>query len=265
MLRIGLSQVTSSEDPAENLELVRAEVATAAAEGARVVVFPEAAMVRFGVPLKPLAEPVDGPWGKSVAAIAAEHDVLVVAGMFTPTDDGRVRNTLLITGLGRHLGYHKIHLYDAFGFRESDTVAPGTDLVTTTVDRVTLGFATCYDLRFPELFRGLADAGASVIVVPTSWGAGEGKREQWDVLVRARALDSGCWVLGCGQADPAATGTSVNPKAPTGIGYSTVSDGFGHVHAQLGPGPELVVVVVDPELSEKARAATGALANRQLR
>lgn len=264
MLRIGLSQVTSSEDPAENLELIRGEVARAAAEGARVVVFPEAAMVRFGVSLKPLAEPLDGPWAKSVAGIAAEHDVLVVAGMFTPSDDGRVRNTLLVTGLGQHLGYHKIHLYDAFGFRESDTVAPGTDVVTTSVDGVTLGFATCYDIRFPELFRRLADQGASAIVVPTSWGAGEGKREQWDVLVRARALDSGCWVLGCGQADPAATGTSVNPKAPTGIGHSTVSDGFGHVHAQLGAGPELVVVDVDPAVTEKARVATGALANRRL-
>jgi predicted amidohydrolase len=264
VLRIGLSQVTSSEDPAENLELIRGEVARAAAEGARVVVFPEAAMVRFGVPLKPLAEPLDGPWAKSVAAIAAEHDVLVVAGMFTPSDDGRVRNTLLVTGLGQHLGYHKILLYDAFGFRESDTVAPGTEVVTTRVDDVTLGFATCYDIRFPELFRRLADQGASAIVVPTSWGAGEGKREQWDVLVRARALDSGCWVLGCGQADPSATGTSVNPKAPTGIGYSTVSDGFGHVHAQAGAGPELVVVDVDPQVTAKARAATGALANRRL-
>ncbi|GAA5159730.1 carbon-nitrogen hydrolase family protein [Amycolatopsis dongchuanensis] len=264
MLRIGLSQVTSSEDPAENLELIRRETARAAAEGARVVVFPEAAMVRFGVPLGPLAEPLDGPWAKSVAAIANEHDVLLVAGMFTPSDDGRVRNTLLITGLGQHLGYDKIHLYDAFGFRESDTVAPGTEAVTTTVDGVTLGFATCYDIRFPELFRRLADQGASAIVVPTSWGAGEGKVEQWDVLVRARALDTGCWVLGCGQADPAATGTQVNPKAPTGIGHSTASDGFGHVHARAGAGPELLVVDVDPAVTEKARAATGALANRRL-
>ncbi|TNC23912.1 carbon-nitrogen hydrolase family protein [Amycolatopsis alkalitolerans] len=264
MLRVGLSQVTSSEDPAANLELIHGETARAAAEGARIVVFPEAAMARFGVPLKPLAEPIDGPWAKSVAAVAAQHDVLLVAGMFTPSDDGRVRNTLLITGLGRHLGYDKIHLYDAFGFRESDTVAPGADVVTTSVDGVTLGFATCYDSRFPELFRRLADQGASVIIVPTSWGAGEGKRDQWEVLVRARALDSGCWVLGCGQADPAATGTQVNPKAPTGIGYSTVADGFGRVRAQAGAGPELLMVDVDPEVTEKARVATGALANRRL-
>ena len=264
MLRVGLCQVTSSEVPAENLETIRVRVAEAAAGGARVVVFPEAAMARFGVSLTPLAEPLDGPWAKAVAAIAAEHDVLVVAGMFTPSDDGRVRNTLLVTGLGEHLGYDKIHLYDAFGFRESDTVAPGAVPVTLRVDEVTLGVATCYDIRFPELFRALADRGADAIVVPTSWGAGAGKRDQWEVLVRARALDSGCWVLGCDQADPAATGTEVNPKAPTGIGYSTVADGFGVVRAQLGAGPEVVVVDVDPAVTERARAATGALANRRL-
>ncbi|GHF06859.1 apolipoprotein acyltransferase [Amycolatopsis deserti] len=264
MLRIGLCQLTSSADPAENLAPIREGVARAAGDGARVVVFPEAAMARFGVPLGPVAEPLDGPWAKSVSAIADEHGVLVVAGMFTPSADGRVRNTLLITGLGHHLGYDKIHLYDAFGFRESDTVAPGTSPVTVEVDGVTLGFATCYDVRFPELFRALADRGASAVVLPTSWGAGEGKRDQWEVLVRARALDSGCWVLGCGQADPAASGVEVNPKAPTGIGYSTVADGFGRVHAQLGAGPESVVVDIDPEVAEKARNATGALANRRL-
>ncbi|TVT46978.1 carbon-nitrogen hydrolase family protein [Amycolatopsis rhizosphaerae] len=264
MLRIGLCQLTSSDDPAENLGLIRDGVTRAAARGARVVVFPEAAMARFGVPLKPLAEPVDGPWAKAVAQIAGEHDVLVVAGMFTPSDDGRVRNTLLVTGLGEHTGYDKIHLYDAFGFRESDTVAPGAQPLTLTVDGVTLGFATCYDLRFPELFRTLADRGATAVVVPASWGAGEGKREQWEVLVRARALDTGCWVLACDQADPAASGTEVNPKAPTGIGHSAVADGFGRVHALLGAGPDLLVIDIDPGVTGKARAATGALANRRL-
>ncbi|NIH79303.1 carbon-nitrogen hydrolase family protein [Amycolatopsis viridis] len=264
MLRIGLCQLTSSAEPAENVTAIREGVARAAGDGARVVVFPEATMARFGVPLGPVAEPLDGPWAKSVASIADEHRVLVVAGMFTPNDDGRVRNTLLITGLGHHLGYHKIHLYDAFGFRESDTVAPGSEPVTVEVDGVTLGFATCYDVRFPELFRALADRGASAVVLPTSWGAGEGKRDQWEVLVRARALDSGCWVLGCGQADPAAAGVEVNPKAPTGIGFSTVADGFGRVHAQLGAGPGSVVVDIDPEVTGQARNATGALANRRL-
>ncbi|MCU1683729.1 MAG: acyltransferase [Amycolatopsis sp.] len=262
MPRIGLCQLTSSDDPEVNLGLIREGVAAAAAGGARIVVFPEATMARFGSPLGPIAQPLDGPWASSVGEIAKEHEVLVVAGMFTPSGDGRVRNTLLITGLGEHRGYDKIHLYDAFGFRESDTVAPGSEAVTFEVDGTRFGVATCYDVRFPELFRELADAGAAAVLMPTSWGAGEGKLEQWEVLVRARALDSGCWVLGCGQADPAASAIDVNPKAPTGIGHSLASDGFGRVHARLGAGPETVVVDVDPTVSDHARIATGALANR---
>jgi predicted amidohydrolase len=258
-----LCQLTSGEEPDENLKLIREGVETAAADGARIVVFPEAAMARFGRPLAPVAEPLDGPWASAVAAIAQERGVVVVAGMFTPAGD-RVHNTLLITGGGHHLGYDKIHLYDAFGFAESDTVAPGDSPVVFEVDGTFFGVATCYDVRFPELFRALADAGAEAVLLPTSWGAGEGKREQWEVLVRARALDSGCWVLGCGQADPVATGAPVNPKAPTGIGHSLVSDGFGKVHAQAGAAPETLVVDIDPSVASKARAATGALANRRL-
>lgn len=263
MLRVALCQLTSSTDPKTNLDLVREWVGRAAAEGARVVVFPEAMMARFGVRLAPLAEPVDGPWALAVSEIARDAGVLVIAGMFTPDGD-RVRNTLLVTGLGEHLGYDKIHLYDAFGFRESDTVAGGSEQVTVDVDGVRLGLATCYDVRFPELFQSLADAGSSAVVLPASWGAGKGKREQWELLVRARALDSGCWVLACGQAHPAATGTEVNPKAPTGIGYSAVADPFGHLHAQLGAEPDLLVADIDSELAAKSREATGVLANRRL-
>jgi predicted amidohydrolase len=262
--RIALCQLNSGDDPEANLKLVRSGVEAAATDGARIVVFPEATMARFGRPLEPVAEPLDGPWASAVASVAAEHDVVIVAGMFTPADTGRVHNTLLITGGGLHLGYDKVHLYDAFGFAESDTVAPGTTPVTFELDGVVYAVATCYDVRFPELFRTLADDGADVVLLPASWGAGEGKREQWEVLVRARALDSGCWVLACGQADPAATGVTVNPKAPTGIGYSLVSDGFGRVHAAAGAGQETLLVDVDAAVSAKARAATGALANRRL-
>jgi predicted amidohydrolase len=143
-------------------------------------------------------------------------------------------------------------------------VAPGVSPLTFVLDGVTFGVATCYDVRFPELFRALASAGADVVLLPASWGAGAGKREQWEVLVRARALDSGCWVLACGQADPSASGLDVNPKAPTGIGYSLASDGFGRVHAAAGAAPETLLVDVDPAVAGKARAATGALANRRL-
>ncbi|MFD1052078.1 nitrilase-related carbon-nitrogen hydrolase, partial [Kibdelosporangium lantanae] len=159
-------------------------------------------------------------WATEVRRIAADAGVLVVAGMFTPSPDGRVTNTLLITGRGVDTSYDKIHLFDAFGFAESRTVAPGSGTVVSSVDGVPVGFATCYDIRFPGLFQRLADEGAVVTVVPASWGSGPGKREQWELLARARALDSTTWIVACGQADPVTVGQEASGKAPTGIGYS---------------------------------------------
>ncbi|RKT56843.1 carbon-nitrogen hydrolase family protein [Saccharothrix australiensis] len=257
-MRVALCQITSSTDPSENLDLVRAGVARAA--GARVVVFPEATQCRFGVPLGPVAEPLDGPWASAVREVADEHGVVVVAGMFTPSPDGRVTNTLLVTGGGRHLGYDKIHLFDAFGFTESRTVAPGAAPVTVEVDGVVLGLATCYDVRFPELFRALADRGAAAVVLAASWGAGPGKREQWELLVRARALDCTSWVLACGQADPGED----HGGAPTGIGHSAVVSPLGVVEGRLGGEPGVLFADVDVEAVERARRALPVLANRRL-
>ena len=254
-MRVALSQITSSPSPSANLELVAEQVKAAAADGASVVLFPEATMACFGTSLGPLAEPLDGPWASAVRAVAAEAGVLVVAGMFTPAPDGRVHNTLLATGHDQHVGYDKIHLFDAFGFQESRTVAPGSSLVVLGE----LGLATCYDVRFPAVFTGLADRGASVILLGASWGAGPGKREQWELLVRARALDSTCWVVACGQADPGVPST-----APTGIGHSMVVAPDGAVHASVGAAPELLVVDLDLGLVEKTRETIPVLANRRI-
>jgi predicted amidohydrolase len=263
-VRIALCQITSTGSPDANLALIRSEVAAAADAGASVALFPEAAMACFGTSLGPLAEPLDGPWASAVASIAESHSVLVVAGMFTPAPDGRVFNTLLATGRGHHVGYDKIHLFDAFGFAESRTVAPGADLVTVTVDGVTLGLATCYDVRFPGVFTGLADRGATAVLMGASWGAGAGKREQWELLVRARALDSTCWVVACGQADPVVSGLSAHSSAPTGIGFSMVADPSGGVHASLDAAPAQLVVEIDSALVESTRRSIPVLANRRL-
>ncbi|WNV89684.1 carbon-nitrogen hydrolase family protein [Umezawaea sp. Da 62-37] len=259
-MRVALSQISSTTDPLANLESVRDGVRRAAADGARVVLFPEATQCRFGVSLKPVAEPLDGPWATAVRDIAVEHGVVVVAGMFTPTADGRVTNTLLVTGADVHLGYDKIHLFDAFGFQESSTVAPGAKPVTVEVDGMTLGIATCYDVRFPELFRALADAGATAVLLGASWGSGPGKVDQWELLVRARALDCTSWVLACGQADPGDLGTT----APTGVGHSIVADPLGNVVGSLGAEPDLLVVDIDVESVENARRTLPVLSNRRL-
>jgi len=261
-VRIALAQIAATADPVENLDLVADGAKRAAAAGAALVVFPEATMCAFGHPLGPVAEPLDGPWAQRVRAIAADAGLTVVAGMFTPAADGRVHNTLLATGEGVEASYDKIHLFDAFGFAESRTVAAGTRPVSITVDGVTVGLATCYDLRFPGLFQRLAGAGATVIVVPASWGAGPGKREQWDLLVRARALDSTAFVAACDQADPTTVGREAG-KAPTGIGASAVVGPLGSIQAQLDAAPDLLVADVDLDAVEKARAAVPVLANRR--
>jgi predicted amidohydrolase len=261
-VRIALAQVVSTPDPAHNLGLIEDGARRAAAAGARVVVFPEAAMCCFGVPLGPVAEPLDGPWAGRVRAIADAAGLTVVAGMFTPAEDGRVHNTLVVTGGGVEAAYDKIHLFDAFGFAESRTVAPGSKPVSIVVDEVTVGLATCYDLRFPGLFQELAGNGATIVLVPASWGAGPGKREQWDLLVRARALDSTAFVVACDQADPTTVGRDAG-SAPTGIGASLAVGPLGVVLDQLGAEPGLLLVDLALDEVEQARRAVPVLANRR--
>ncbi|QUH05852.1 carbon-nitrogen hydrolase family protein [Saccharopolyspora erythraea] len=262
-MRIALCQIVSTPDPRANLELVADGVRRAADAGAELAVFPEATMACFGVKLGPLAEPLDGPWATEVRRLAGEAGITVVAGMFTPAPDGRVTNTLLVTGPGLDTHYDKIHLFDAFGFEESRTVAPGEKPVVVRVGDTAVGLATCYDVRFPGLYTRLADEGASVVVTAASWGSGEGKREQWELLVRARALDSTSWVVACGQADPRSVGREPSGKAPTGIGYSTVVSPLGAIHTQLADAPDVAVVDLDPDAVEEARRAVPVLLNRK--
>ncbi|PRZ17615.1 carbon-nitrogen hydrolase family protein [Nesterenkonia sandarakina] len=274
-MRIAAAQITTGPDPEANLELIRDYAARAAQAGARVVVFPEAAQRAFGHPLPPVAEPVTGPWAEAVRALARELQIVIVAGMFTPgvpSSDGRPRvvNTLLAVGPAGpeeeiDVAYDKIHLYDAFGFKESDGVQPGRSPAQFVLDGVTFGLATCYDIRFPNLFTAHARSGAQVTLVPASWGAGEGKLEQWRLLAQARALDSTQYILACGQADPAAAGVDSVQGAPTGIGHSMIVSPLGVPLQEAGSAPELLVADVDPDVVSQTRALVPVLQNaRQL-
>lgn len=260
-MRLAVAQIISSADPSANLELIREYAARAKAAGARLVVFPEAAMRAFGNPLAGIAEPLDGPWAGAVRGIAADLGIAIVAGMFTPGEGGRVRNTLLVTGPGIDTSYDKIHLFDAFGFTESDSVEAGTSPVTFELDGTVFGLATCYDVRFPALFAANARAGAQGNIVCASWGAGPGKAEQWDLLTRARAVDSTTFVIACGQGDPASIGLETADAAPTGIGRSAVISPLGAPLATLGSGPELAVVDIDPSVLAEVRRKLPVLAN----
>ncbi|AFM15411.1 putative amidohydrolase [Mycolicibacterium chubuense NBB4] len=259
-MRVALAQIRSGTDPAANLALVEDHTRRAADAGASLVLFPEATMCRFGVPLAPIAEPFDGPWASEVRRIAAGAGVVVVAGMFVPSeDDDRVTNTLIATGPGVDARYDKIHLYDAFGFAESKTVAPGREPVVITVDGITVGLTLCYDIRFPELYVELAERGAEVITAHASWGTGPGKLEQWTLLARARAIDTNSVVAAVGQAYP---GDEIAALGPTGVGGSVVASALGEVLASADADPQLLVCDIDLEAARKARETVAVMHNR---
>ena len=259
-MRIALAQIRGSADPAENLALVEEYTGRAAEAGASLVLFPEATICRFGVPPAQIAEPFDGPWASAVRGIAARAGVVVVAGMYVPSDDdGRVTNTLIATGPGVEARYDKIHLYDAFGFSESKTVAPGSEPVVITVDGVKVGLTLCYDIRFPELYVELAERGAQIITAHASWGNGPGKIDQWTLLARARAIDTNSVVAAVGQAYP---GDEIATLGPTGVGHSVVASALGEVLASAGSDPQLLICDVDLDAARKARETVAVMQNR---
>ena len=272
-MRIAAAQILSGRDPQDNLRKVRERVAEAAGRGARLVVFPEATMRAFGAGrLDEIAEPVDGPWATAVAEVAREYGVVVVVGMFTPGEGGRVRNTLLVTGPAGdgaggagedlHLGYDKIHLFDAFGFAESDTVEPGDTTHVVTIDGFGIGLSVCYDIRFPGQYRRLAADGARLTLCSASWGSGPGKVDQWRLLAGARALDATTFLLAVDQADPEVEGVEVKNGAPTGIGHSLLVGPDGTVREEIAAqGSGLLVVEIDDDEVSRIRKAVPVLAN----
>lgn len=261
-MKIALLQIASGGDKMSNLAMITPLIRDAAAKGATLIVLPEGASQAFEQGrLDTQAEDLDGPFATALRRLAGELGVTVVAGMFRPADkstvDGkelnRVYNTALITGDGVHKGYDKIHTYDAFSYKESDTVRPGDELVTFVHEGVTVGVATCFDIRFPEQFQQLAERGARVIVVPTSWADGDGKVEQWRVLTVARALDTGVFIAAAGQARPDYETKAGEPSGPTGAGHSVVVGPTGLRLAEAGYGPETLVVDIDPEDTAEAQ------------
>lgn len=268
-MRIAIAQIDQYDDPQRNLETVREGIRRAGAADADLVVFPEATMKAFGAGrLDTAAEPLDGLFASAVRAAADEADVVAVLGMFRPADsverDGkelnRVHNTLLAVGRGVDTHYDKIRLFDAFGYRESDTVAPGDRHVVVDVPvgasgagvggdgvrRVArVGLATCFDVRFPQHFQCLAADGAEVLVLPASWNDGPGKLAQWRTLTAARALDTTCYVAAVDAARPGGPAKAGTPEGPTGIGHSAVIGPDGQIIAEAGYAPQFLVVDVD--------------------
>jgi deaminated glutathione amidase len=255
VLRVTIWQHASDLDPAANLAAL--DRVADLADGADLVVLPEAFAREFGDPgsdLAPYAEALDGPFASRVSELAAKHEVTVLAGMFERSEGSdRPYNTLVLAGPERRTTYRKIHLYDSFGYRESDSLTAGPlQPVTTEVGGFRLGLMTCYDLRFPELARSLSAEGIDVLVVPAAWVAGPGKVMQWQTLLRARAIENVCWVVAAAQ------------PGPRYCGHSTVISPTGEVLVEAGAEEEILSVALDLSSVRDARATNPSLMNRRM-
>ncbi|WP_407316786.1 carbon-nitrogen hydrolase family protein [Isoptericola halotolerans] len=265
MTRVTVAQVTVADDHEANRYMVADAFEAAAGVDADLLVLPEYASGyhRHGVGIEH-AEPLDGPFVTTLRTLAARHGVGVVAGTTLPggepgpDDDGprRAVNAVVAVGPdGDLVGvYRKVHLYDAFGTRESDRLEPGpadAEPLTVRVGDLTFGVITCYDLRFPESARRVVDAGADVLVVPAAWVDGPLKAEHWRTLLTARAIENTAVVIGVGMAGKGVTGRSLL-AGPDGV-----------VGLELDERPQYRTVDLDPDGLAVVRRANPSLANRR--
>lgn len=254
---VAVAQFAPVADTGRNIAEIAELVAVAADRGARVVVLPEYSSYfvdPFDASLHANAQPVDGPFTVALREIATAHGVTVVAGLLETGEGERVRNTVVaVDETGVLASYRKLHLYDAFGQRESDWVEPG-EIVRPpvfAVDGLRLGIMTCYDLRFPEVTRLLADAGAEAVLVAAEWVRGPLKEHHWRTLLHARAIENTVFVA-----------ASDHPP-PLGVGHSMVVDPQGVEVAAVGTGTGVAVAHLDPEAISRVRRVNPALALRR--
>ncbi|MGC4907228.1 carbon-nitrogen family hydrolase [Streptomyces cyaneofuscatus] len=257
-MRASLIQI--AVDPDESVEARRERAASlvVAQRGSDLVVLPELWPVgAFAYTVfEQEAEPLQGPTHDVMAKAAAEGGVWLHAGSFVErAPDGTLYNTALVFSPDgqRAAVYRKIH---RFGFDKGEAVmmGAGEELVTVALPETTLGLATCYDLRFPEQFRGLVDAGAETLVVSAGWP--ERRRAHWTLLAQARAVENQAYVLALGTA-----GTHADvPQA----GHSIVVDPWGEVLAEAGADEEILTVEFDPAKVGATREQFPALKDRRL-
>ncbi len=263
-MRVACVQMNSRSDKADNVAVATRLVRAAAAAGARLVVLPETWAFKGGrTESAGAAEPLDGPSNAALGALAAELGVYVLAGSIYEAREGAdlpFNASVLFDPDGAAAAvYRKIHLFDAVAgervYRESDDLAAGADLVTATVDDVTVGLTICYDLRFPELYRALATHGAQVLLVPSAFTEATG-RDHWEVLLRARAVENGCFVAAAGQWGEYADGRPSHGRSmivdPWGVVLAVAPDGVGFCQADL-----------DLAALERVRRQLPALAHRR--
>lgn len=256
-MKVGVVQMNSQDDKAENIAVASSLVAKCAEDGARLIVLPEYFAYLGSTPDNARASAETPPHGDAYAAmkaLAAKHKVTLHAGSIVEQDGNQFYNTSLVFGPDgeEKARYRKIHLFDVdvpggARYRESDMVGRGDKIVTYDADDVTVGCTICYDLRFAELFRALRDKGAKVIVLPAAFTLMTGK-DHWEVLLRARAIETQCWIIASAQIFNHADGKKAC------YGHSMIIDPWGHVTAMVPDQVGATTAVLDFDRQDSIRA-----------
>ncbi len=263
-LKVAIVQMNSRDDKAANVEAAMAGIERAAREGARLVSLPEVwSYLGPSEGNAGAAETIPGPLTDQLAAKARDLGIYLHAGSIyerVEGDDRLSNTTVVFDPQGEIIGaYRKIHMFDVdldedASYRESDTVAPGDEIVTVEVDGVTVGLTICYDLRFPELFRILTLKGADVILTPAAFTLATG-RDHWEPLIRARAIENQVFMVAAGQVGK-------HPPGQWCYGRSMIVDPWGVVVAQASDAPTVISATLDLAQLERVRRQVPSVANR---
>jgi len=260
-MKVSLVQMNSISDKAANITAARALIERAVAEEAPDwVLLPEQFDWAGGArgDKQANAEPLPGGPAYAMAQeLARKHRIFIHAGSIMERIEGdeRIHNTSVVFNRqGEEIArYRKIHLFDVTtpdgaSYKESATVKAGDQVVTYDCEGVTIGCSICYDLRFPDLFQALAEKGAQIVALPAAFTLQTGK-DHWEVLLRARAIETQTYVCASAQTGSFMAG---NEQRAT-YGHSLVADPWGHVVAKASDGVGLVSTRIDPALVAKVR------------
>ncbi len=258
-MRIGLAQLNSRQDKTANLAAAGNAIDRLAVQGVDLVILPE--MFNFhglDEANAEAAETIPGPSTEWAREKAREHGIFVHCGsLIERRTDGagageRLFNTSMVFDRsgGEVARYSKIHLFDVrlpdgLEYSESESISPGNEIVVCDCEGVSLGLAICYDLRFPELFHALADRGAELLVLPAAFTVPTGI-SHWEPLIRARAIENGCYMAACGQWGRYARGRQ-------NYGHSMVVDPWGIVIAQCREAVDTLAVDLDLDYLRSVR------------
>lgn len=259
-------QMVADDDKAANLREAERWIRRAASEGASVVALPEVFIWRGNKKLeRENAEAIPGPTSRALSALAAELKIYLLAGSILEAIPGSAKaynTSLLFDPAGKIIAaYRKIHLFDVdlangVSLRESATRAAGETVAAAQTDLCAMGLSVCYDLRFPELYRGLASQGAELIFVPAAFTAFTGAAH-WEPLLRARAIENQAYIVAPGQFGRSRSSFETH-------GHSMIVDPWGKVIAEIADGPGVITAEIDLDYLKKIRAELPALQHRRL-